>query len=88
MGKRLSGGEKQKIALARAFLRRADIIIFDEAASHLDRGGERRLLEIISERFKEKTCLLISHRSEDLASVDRVVRLDEGDLRKICQRNT
>ncbi|MFW6159926.1 MAG: hypothetical protein ACOC57_02145, partial [Acidobacteriota bacterium] len=61
---------------------RADIIIFDEAASHLDRGGERRLMEILNERFKEKTCLLISHRSEDLASVDRVVRLERGRLKE------
>ncbi|MEA3421837.1 MAG: ATP-binding cassette domain-containing protein, partial [Acidobacteriota bacterium] len=82
MGKRLSGGEKQKIALARALLKKAEIIIFDEAASHLDREGERRLMEIIGERFKEKTCILISHRSEDLASVDRMIRLERGRIRE------
>jgi ATP-binding cassette subfamily B protein len=62
-GKKLSGGVKQKIAIARALLRKADILIFDEATTHLDKDSVRQIGELIKTNFKGKTCLIISHQS-------------------------
>jgi len=61
-GVRLSGGERQKLSIARAILKDSDIIIFDEVATHLDRKSEKRIQKLINENFKNKTCILISHR--------------------------
>jgi ABC-type multidrug transport system fused ATPase/permease subunit len=47
---------------ARAILKDSDIIIFDEATTHLDRDSERRIQRLINENFKDKTCIIISHR--------------------------
>ena len=61
-GVRLSGGERQKLSIARAILKDSDIIIFDEATTHLDRESEKRIQKLINENFKDKTCIIISHR--------------------------
>jgi len=79
-GKKLSGGEKQKIAIARALLRRADILIFDEATTHLDKESAMRIGEIIASTFKEKTCLIISHQMKGFQGIDRVIRVERGRL--------
>ncbi|MCD6192985.1 MAG: ABC transporter ATP-binding protein [Candidatus Aminicenantes bacterium] len=79
-GKKLSGGEKQKIAIARALLKRADILIFDEATTHLDKESARRIGEMIASTFKEKTCLIISHQNKWFSGIDQVIRLDRGRL--------
>jgi len=79
-GKKLSGGEKQKIAIARALLRRADILIFDEATTHLDKESAMRIGEMIASTFKEKTCLIISHQMKGFQGIDRVIRVERGRL--------
>ena len=79
-GKNLSGGEKQKIAIARALLKRADILIFDEATTHLDKESARRIGEMIASTFKEKTCLIISHQNKWFSGIDQVIRLERGRL--------
>ncbi|MCP2599251.1 ABC transporter ATP-binding protein/permease [Candidatus Aminicenantes bacterium AC-335-B20] len=61
-GVRLSGGERQKLSIARAILKDSDIIIFDEVATHLDSESEKRIQKLINEKFKDKTCIIISHR--------------------------
>jgi ABC-type bacteriocin/lantibiotic exporter with double-glycine peptidase domain len=61
-GVRLSGGEHQKLSIARAILKDSDIIIFDEATTHLDRDSEKRIQKLINENFKNKTCIIISHK--------------------------
>ncbi|MDW3230016.1 MAG: ATP-binding cassette domain-containing protein [Acidobacteriota bacterium] len=77
-GKRLSGGEKQKIAIARALLKEADILIFDEATTHLDKESEKRIEELVNHDFRQKTCLVISHQRQDIEEFDKVIELEEG----------
>ena len=79
-GKKLSGGEKQKIALARALLKDADLLIFDEAMTHLDRDSERKIEQLLNNDFKHKTCLIISHKKPQLASVNKMIELEEGKI--------
>jgi ABC-type bacteriocin/lantibiotic exporter with double-glycine peptidase domain len=82
IGKKLSGGEKQKIAIARAILREADVLIFDEATADLDRESEARIKELINDYFKDKTCLIISHKKWDISGIDRIIKLEEGRIIK------
>jgi len=77
-GKRLSGGEKQKIAIARALLKDSDVLILDEATTHLDKESEKRIEELISHDFRQKTCLVISHQRQDIEEFDKVIELEEG----------
>jgi|Deesub1362A_J573_1020465.scaffolds.fasta_scaffold01316_12 ABC-type transport system involved in cytochrome bd biosynthesis fused ATPase/permease subunit len=79
-GKKLSGGEKQKIAIAQALLRKAHILIFDETTTHLDKESARRIGELIESNFKEKTCLIISHQMKGFQGIDRVIRVERGRL--------
>jgi len=79
-GKRLSGGEKQKMAIARAILKDADILIFDEATTHLDKESEKRVEQLIKGNFQNKTCLIISHKKKDISGIDRVIELEEGKV--------
>ncbi|MCJ7484746.1 MAG: ABC transporter ATP-binding protein/permease [Candidatus Aminicenantes bacterium] len=79
-GKRLSGGERQKIAVARAVLKDADIIIFDEAGTHLDRKSKEKLAHLLNGRFKDKTCLLISHHRDFEQIMGGTIVLDKGGI--------
>jgi len=79
-GKKLSGGEKQKIAIARAILREADVLIFDEATVHLDRESEERIRRLINDYFKYKTSLIISHKKWDISGIDRIIELEKGRI--------
>jgi thiol reductant ABC exporter CydC subunit len=71
----LSGGERQRVAIARLFLRRAPIAVLDEATASLDARTERAVLEEVRSFAEERTLLVISHRREPLALVDRIVSL-------------
>jgi subfamily B ATP-binding cassette protein MsbA len=85
MGKKLSGGEKQRISIARAILKDSDIIIFDEATSHLDNESERRIQRMINENFANKTCIIVAHRLSTIINVDKIYILDNG---RIVQRGS
>jgi ATP-binding cassette, subfamily C, bacterial CydD len=80
-GLRLSAGQRQKIALARAFLRDARLLLLDEPAAHLDPASARRLWETVETLAAGRTLVLVSHGRgwEGLAS--RVISLDHGQLR-------
>ena len=80
-GKTLSGGERKKLSIARAILKDSDIIIFDEATSELDSGSEERIEELMKERFKGKTCLIISHKPMNPDIFDRIFRIEDGVLK-------
>ncbi|MEW6457198.1 MAG: ABC transporter ATP-binding protein [Acidobacteriota bacterium] len=92
-GKKLSGGERKKISIARAILKDSDIIIFDEATSELDSESERRIEELITEHFKYRTCIIISHRAWRTNSLNRIYLLgdgrvlDQGSHDELSQRN-
>ncbi len=79
-GVELSGGEWQKVALARSFLRDAALLILDEPASALDAEAEYRLFQHFRELIAGKTALLISHRLSTVRMADQVLVLDEGRI--------
>ena len=76
----LSGGEWQKIALSRAFMRDAQILILDEPSAALDVETEYEVYLHFAELTKERTTLLISHRFTTVRMADRMVVLDEGRI--------
>lgn len=73
----LSGGQKQKIAIARTILKDCDIIIFDEATSQIDSKAETIIRKAIDIIFKEKTCIIIAHRTS-LLNVDKTLYIENG----------
>lgn len=74
----LSGGQCQRLAIARALLRNADIYIFDEATSNIDIESEELIMNVIHELAKEKTVILISHRLANVVDSDRIYYLRDG----------
>ena len=79
-GKELSGGQWQKIALARTFFRDAPMIILDEPSSSLDPEAECNLFKKISELYKNKGAILISHRLANITSVDCIINIENGKI--------
>lgn len=82
-GARLSGGEKQKLAVARALLKDAPIVILDEATSGFDVESDTYLHHVIVNEMQGKTVLMITHHYENLAGMDRVYRLENGRLTEL-----
>lgn len=79
-GLKLSGGEKQRIAIARAALRRPRIFVFDEATSSLDSKTEQQILRNIDEVSKETTTIVIAHRLSTVVSADEILVLEHGRI--------
>ena len=79
-GATLSGGEKQRISIARAILKDAPIIILDEATASVDPENERELQRAISEFTKNKTLLMIAHRLNTVRRADQILVLDNGRI--------
>lgn len=79
-GKRLSGGEKQRIAIARMILKDAPIVILDEATAFTDPENEDKIQKSISELTKGKTLLVIAHRLSTIKNADNIVVLKEGRI--------
>lgn len=77
---RLSGGQLQRVALARALLRPRPVLLLDEPTAHLDRRGERRVLDALSALLEQRdvTVIAASHRPEMLDRADRVLRIEQG----------
>lgn len=75
LGDNFSGGERQRIGLARCFLKDAPILILDEPTSNLDALNESIILKSIVENMKDKTIILVSHRTSTLRIADRIVKL-------------
>jgi ABC-type multidrug transport system fused ATPase/permease subunit len=79
-GLRLSGGQAQRIALARALLRDAPLLILDEPTSQLDPDREADIMPMLHQRTKGKTVLLITHRLSTAVDADRIILLDAGEI--------
>lgn len=84
-GANLSGGEKQRISIARAILKDAPIIIFDEATANVDPENEDKLQKAMEELMKDKTILMIAHRLKTVQNANQILALDKG---RIVQRGT
>jgi ATP-binding cassette, subfamily C, bacterial len=79
-GIRFSGGERQRIALARAILRRPEILILDEATNAIDVETEAAIFQSLSAARPELTIIVVAHRASTLAMCDRMIRLEEGSI--------
>ena len=76
----LSGGEKQRIAIARAILKDAKIIIMDEASAAVDPENEYELQRAFSNLIKDKTVIMIAHRLPSIRNVDEILVMDDGEI--------
>ncbi len=79
-GLRFSGGERQRLALARALLRKPALLILDEATSALDNENENRIVQVIQQLRGQVTVLLITHRLAMVQKADQIVVLDQGRI--------
>lgn len=79
-GNGLSGGEKQRIALARAFLKKNNFYIMDESTSNLDFGTENIIFDMIYNKFRNKSMLIIAHRLATIRNCDEILVLDQGEI--------
>ena len=80
LGSRLSGGEKQRLGIARALYRKSSLIIFDEATSSLDEFTEKNVMNAITKLDKNMTFIIVAHRLNTLKDADVLVRIDKGEI--------
>ena len=79
-GLKLSGGEKQRVAIARVFLKNPPILILDEATSSLDSVSEQVILEALREVSEQRTTLVIAHRLSTVRDADTILVMDGGRI--------
>lgn len=84
-GYRFSGGEKQRLSIARMLLRDPAIVVLDEATAHLDASSERLVQQALTEALEGRSALVIAHRLSTVVEADEIVVLDGG---RIVERGT
>ena len=84
-GYRFSGGEKQRLSIARMLLRDPAIVVLDEATAHLDAGSERLVQQALSDALEGRSALVIAHRLSTVVEADEILVLDEG---RVVERGT
>ncbi|HKH36910.1 MAG TPA: ATP-binding cassette domain-containing protein, partial [Rubrobacter sp.] len=82
-GQRLSGGEAQRLAIARAFLKDAALLVMDEPTSSLDPESERLVRDALDRLARGRTSLIVAHRLNTVSTADRLVVLHEGQVAEI-----
>ncbi len=80
-GVRLSGGQLQRIGIARALYKNSQILIFDEATSSLDNNTEKKILNNIKNLFDKKTCIMVAHRITSLKNCDKIISFNNGQVK-------
>ena len=79
-GLKLSGGEKQRIAIARTLLRSPNLMILDEATSSLDTATEKNIQNALAEVCKNRTCVVVAHRLSTIQEADNIIVLRDGEI--------
>ena len=79
-GMTISGGQRQRTALARAFYREFNVLLLDDVMSAVDHATEKKLIEALYRRTTGSTAIVVSHRVSVLAKADRVIVLADGEL--------
>lgn len=79
-GGKLSGGERQKVAMARAFVRNFKLLILDEATANYDVEAETMVNNIINQDFKDRTIIVITHKIDILSKVDKIIVINNGQV--------
>ena len=81
-GIKMSGGERQRVCIARAILKDAPIIVFDEATSFTDGENEHKIQAALNELLKGKTTIMIAHRLHTIVDADKIVVFDNGEIKE------
>lgn len=84
--RQLSGGEKQRLALARAFLKKPQLLLLDEGLSHLDQANAKRVMENLLSMKTSTTIVLVTHSPQEAAFADQVIRLDKGKVVEVLRQ--
>lgn len=86
-GVKLSGGEKQRVGIARAIYKEPQFLLLDEATSHLDTESEEKIRLALHEVFKNLTALVIAHRTSTLKEMDRILVMKRGEVEEILEND-
>ena len=81
-GVMLSGGQKQRVSIARIFLKNPPILILDEATSALDTVTEARIQSAFDKLAEGRTTIIIAHRLSTIRNADRIILIDEGEIKE------
>lgn len=87
-GGKLSGGQKQRLSIVRALLKNAPILILDEATSALDSETEHHFQQVLEVAMQGRTCITVAHRLSTIKNADRIIVMDQGDVKETGNHET